>query len=254
MNFKFSIIIICKNEAGDIEQAIRSVLLVSDDIVVYDSGSVDGTIEIIKKFPVRLHTGSWEGFGKTRQKAAGFAKYTWVLVVDADEVVSEKLAEEIQQINLNDEHIAYSIQLQNYIGDRRIKWGSWRTNFRIRLYNKNIIRWNDTLIHEKLIIPKNILIKKFKNPIFHYTVKNYADLSAKLSQYALLTAEQYYKDGKRSNWLKRNLGASFAFVKSYFLNFGFLDGKSGYRLALALSHYTLLKYKYLYRLQSGVKN
>src|SRR5215212_3926227 len=98
MSFQFSIIIICKNEREQIAQAISSVYSLSDDIVVYDSGSTDGTLESVKKFPVQLYTGVWEGYGKTRQKAVQLSKYDWVFIVDADEVVSDELVEELKMI------------------------------------------------------------------------------------------------------------------------------------------------------------
>lgn len=246
----FSVIVICKNEVQTIERTIQSVLSLTDDIVVYDSGSTDGTVELLRKFPVRLHQGCWDGFGRTRQKAVELSKHNWVLIVDADEVVSEELKKEIQQLDFSNEKMAHSIQLINFIGDKKISYGSLRNDFRIRLYNKNQLKWNDASVHEKLIVPSSITVKKLTGVIEHYTAKNFEHLSAKLKLYAALTAEEYHKKKKKSTWLKRNFAGSFAFIKSYVFNFGFLDGRAGYQLAKILSNYTRLKYQHLYQLQS----
>ena len=79
-----SVVIICKNEADIIGTSLQSLEGITDDIIVYDSGSTDGTRETARKFPVQLHEGSWEGFGKTKTKAIRLAKYDWILSLDAD--------------------------------------------------------------------------------------------------------------------------------------------------------------------------
>jgi glycosyltransferase involved in cell wall biosynthesis len=245
MSFQFSIIIICRNEATNIGHTLKSILSLSNDIVVYDSGSTDGTIDILEKFPVRLYRGDWEGFGPTRQKPVELSRHNWVLIVDADEVLTPALAEELKTMNPGTENTAYSVQLENHIGSRHIRYGSWGQDFRVRLYNKNQLRWNDSIVHEKLIVPATVQLIRLKHTIKHYTARNMGQLSEKLNRYALLTADQYRRQGKRSTWIKRNIGPVFAFIKTYFLKLGFLDGKEGYRLALVLANYTALKYRRL---------
>ena len=248
MSFQFSIVIICKDEAGHIGQTLRSIHSLSDDIIAYDTGSTDGTIEVLEKFPVRFHHGPWEGFGKARQKAVQFSRYDWVFIIDADEIVTNALAEELKQLKLEDEKIVFRILLQNHLGSRHIKWGIWGNDFRIRLYNKKIVGWNELIVHEELIIPGHITVKKLNNPILHFTAEDISELTFKMHHYALLTAEQYYLNGKRARWIKRIFGPLFAFIKSYFLKYGFLDGKSGFDIARIIAGYTFLKYKRLHEL------
>ena len=249
----FSIIIICKNEEHNIERCLDSIVSLSDDIVVYDSGSTDKTLELVKKYPVKLFTGNWEGFGKTRQKAVELSKNNWVLIVDADEVVSEKLKEELLSLPLDNNNIAYRIHLKNHLGNQYIKWGVWGNDFRIRLYNKNIIRWNEDTVHEKLLLPKNIVLLKLDNTIHHHTAKNFEQFSQKMNQYALLTAEKYFRQGKRSTLINRAFSSFFTFLKGYIFKLGFLDGSNGYRLAKIIAQYTSLKYKRLHELEKNSK-
>src|ERR1700755_1555111 len=131
MSFQFSITIICKNAAGMIDKTMESIRGLSHDIVVYDSGSTDGTIELLKKWKVRLFEGEWEGFGKARQKAVELTKYDWGLVIDADEIVSNDLIEELKNLHPENERIVYSVELKNHLGNDRIKWGSWGHDYRI---------------------------------------------------------------------------------------------------------------------------
>lgn len=248
MSFRFSIIIICRNAAHSIPQTIASVQSLSDDIVVYDSGSTDGTEEILNLLPVRLHSGYWEGFGKTREKAVGLARNNWVMILDSDEVVTEELIGELKNLNPADEMQAYAIRLDNHLGSHKLSWGVWGNDYRVRLYNKKNIEWNEDLVHEKLIIPGSVSIRKLKEPILHYTAQTAGELKKKMKGYALLTAEQYFSKGKRLSLIRRLAGPTFSFVKSYILKLGFLDGRNGYRVAIILAEYTSLKYRHLNRL------
>ena len=249
MSFQFSIIIICKNEEHNIGQCLRSVHDLSDDIVVYDSGSTDSTVSILRQFPVQLHTGVWSGFGPTRQKAVDLAKHDWVLVVDADEVVSDGLRAWLQQLTPPAPDTAFRIRLKNHLGQRLVKWGAWGHDYRVRLYHKASVRWNELIVHERLVIPEHTRLINIHASLEHYTARSFTSLAQKMKQYALLTARQYHSQGKTSGWLKRSLGPGFAFFKSYIIKLGFLDGITGFHLASIISDYTLLKYEKLQEME-----
>lgn len=251
MSGQFSIIIICRNEASNIEAAVSSILALSDDIVVYDSGSTDGTLEILRQLPVRLEKGDWQGFGPTRQTAVQRSRHDWVLIIDADEVVSPELAEELKRWNVPATPTAYSIQLRNHIGPVHLCYGTWGHDFRVRLYNRHLVSWSDARVHEKLIIPEGMPVQPLRHTIRHNTARSMSELAKKLDHYATLTAMEYHRQGKMSTWIKRNLGPMFAFIKSYFLKLGFLDGGMGYRLSMAIARYTRKKYYRLHQLSAS---
>ncbi|HEY9363323.1 MAG TPA: glycosyltransferase family 2 protein, partial [Chitinophagaceae bacterium] len=102
-----SVVIICKNEVDNISACLQSVQCISDDVVVYDNGSTDGTQDVAKRYNARLVEGAWEGFGATKQKATALAKYDWILNLDADEALDEALMDELEKLSLSDAHVVY---------------------------------------------------------------------------------------------------------------------------------------------------
>src|SRR4029079_6269626 len=113
-----SIVIICKNEDDVIADTLKSFQGLTDDIVVYDNGSTDNTVDKVKQFNARLHEGAWEGFGKTKMKAIALAKYDWILSLDADEAIDEELKENLLKQDLSDETKAFEFKFKNFLGDK----------------------------------------------------------------------------------------------------------------------------------------
>jgi glycosyltransferase involved in cell wall biosynthesis len=240
-----SAVIICKNEADIIGRTLQSLEGLTDDVIVYDNGSTDNTIEEIKKFNVQPQQGSWEGFGKTKNKAMALAKYDWILSLDADEAISEELKKELLQWKPENEKIIYKLFFRNFIGNKMLKYGDWGNDYHIRLFNRKIVQWNEADVHEELILPEDIVIKELKGHILHRTWRNMEDYKNKMQRYALLGAKKYFKQGKKGGWLKQNLAPLFSFVRSYILKLGFLDGRAGYDCATMIAHYTRIKYQKL---------
>src|SRR5687768_9444963 len=110
-----SIVIVCKNESGIIPKTLESLEGITDDIILFDSGSEDDTVSVANKFPVKIHEGIWEGFGKTKNKANLLAKYDWILSLDADEAVDGKLKNSLIKFNEEDKHVVYKIQFRNFL-------------------------------------------------------------------------------------------------------------------------------------------
>ncbi|HEY0068034.1 MAG TPA: glycosyltransferase family 2 protein [Flavisolibacter sp.] len=247
---RISIVIVCKNEAGNIEKVLDSIRGISDDVVVYDSGSTDGTIDILKSYGVRLHQGGWMGFGKTKQFAIGLAKYDWILSIDADEAPDQKLAAELKEWEPEDERTVYDIRFKNYLGEKHLRWGEWGSDTHIRLFNRKLVNWNEAPVHESLIMPEGVKVRKLQGSIIHRTMKDTSEYSQKMVSYALLNAEKYYRNGKRSTWLKRFFSPLFSFVKHYIFMLGFLDGWEGLLSARMTAFYTFLKYARLHELHS----
>jgi len=245
MSEKISIVVICKNEASVIERLLQSVQSVSDDVVVYDNDSTDHTIQILNKYPVRVHQGEWLGFGKTKNKAVMLAKYDWILSLDSDESLDLMLREELKELSLSDGNVVYDIPFKNYLGNKYLQWGEWGGDHHVRLFNRKYVNWNEARVHEELVVPAGTRVQKLKGSILHHTMKDMADYSTKMVQYALLNAEKYFEQGKRSSWIKRRLSPSITFILHYVFQLGFLDGWEGYVAARMTSFYTFLKYSRL---------
>jgi glycosyltransferase involved in cell wall biosynthesis len=248
MNHQLSIVIICKNEKGNIERVLQSIAGVTDDTVVYDSGSTDGTLAALQQFPVRVHQGEWMGFGKTKRYAVSLAKHDWVLCIDADEAPDQELQQELRQLSFGDSHTVYQLRFKNLLGDKQLRWGEWGGDKHIRLFNRQTVTWDEAIIHERLQIPPSARVQQLKGYILHRTMKDTAEYSQKMVGYALLNAEKYYRQGKKATWIKRYFAPVFSFLKYYIFQLGFLDGWEGFLSARMTSYYTFLKYARLHEL------
>ncbi len=245
---QISVVIICKNEAQNIGNTLNSFQGITDDIIVYDNGSEDGTQQIVKDFGANLVESSWEGFGKTKNKAIALAKYDWIFCPDADEAIDEAAKKELGNINFSDETIVYQFRFKNFFSEKWIRFGEWGKDKHIRLFNRKKNKWSEDAVHEQLLLPyyiKSVLLKGF---ILHHTAKNVNEYEIKMRKYAKLGAEKYFRQGKKVSWLKIISSPCFSFIKNYVFKFGFLDGKEGFACAWLSALYTFLKYKELNQL------
>jgi glycosyltransferase involved in cell wall biosynthesis len=242
---KISVVIVCKNEANVIGETITSFAGLTDDIVVYDNGSTDGTQEIIRKTNAKLIEGDWEGFGKTKNKANALAKYDWILSLDADEAIDRELKKNLVKLDLKDDNFFYELKFKNFIGNKWLRFGEWGTDKHIRLFNRKQAEWNNAEVHESLVFPPGYKVVSLKGFVLHKTAANATVYENKMKKYADLNAKKYFQMGKRSNMLKMCLSPAFSFIKNYFFKLGFLDGKEGFDCARINALYTFLKYKKL---------
>ena len=251
--FQFSVVIVCKNEDTIIGKTLNILKEFAPDIVVYDNGSTDRTIEIVKTFPVNLIQGSWEGFGKTKNKANSFAKHDWILSLDADEIPDEELKNALINLSPSSEKSVFNIKFKNFLGDTWIRYGEWGFDKHIRLFNRNQVNWNEAEVHEQLIFPEDVLYEKINGHVLHYTMRHDNDYKNKIIQYATLSAEKYFRQGKKTAWWKQWLSPVFSFIQNFIFKLGFLDGKNGFTCARMTAWYTFLKYKKLAE-QSAANN
>lgn len=243
-----SIIIITKNESVNIKDCITAARLIADDIIVVDSGSDDGTIEIIQSENVKLIQLPWKGFGFARNTAAAAAKNDWILTIDADERVTPSLVNAIKNIQSPSLSDLYGFKRQNYFIGKQIRFGKWGQDTTYRLYNRQVISWDLTPVHESLVgaaIERKFLKRAFIN---HYPVRQLSENTNKTYKYAQLNANKYFAQGKKATPIKRFLSPLFDFLQSYILFLGFLDGRMGFIVSFSNAKYTWLKYKYLHEM------
>jgi len=238
---KLSVAIITKNEEKNIERCIKSVLW-ADEIVIVDSGSTDKTLEICRKYKCKIIETEWLGFGKTKQLAVNSASNNWILSLDADEVVTEKLKNEIIQIlekNLN--KFIYKIKFNTFYLGKLIKYSGWQNEFHTRLFDKQFANYNDNPVHEFIItdLPR----KRLFYPIYHYSYPTLQAHLFKMTNYSTLGAENLYNKNKKISIFSAVLRGFFKFIKMYFIQLGFLDGKNG--LILSFISAFGVSYKYL---------
>jgi glycosyltransferase involved in cell wall biosynthesis len=242
---KMSVVIVCKNAGKVISPVLKSLQGLTDDIIVYDNGSTDDTLVIVKQFPVQVHQGKWEGFGQTKRKANALARYDWILSLDADEAIDEELRQSLLAVDLSIINTVYDIPFRNFFGTDYLKYGEWGGDHHIRLFNRSVVNWNEAPVHEELLLPADCRIEKLKGFVLHRTADDIKEYEVKLMKYATLNADKYFAQGKKAGAAKKYAAAFFSFVQNYVFRLGFLDGRPGYQCAVLMARYTFTKYKKL---------
>ncbi len=238
----FSIVIICRNESDGIARTLSGLQGLSDDIVVYDTGSTDGTQSIVRGFPVRLIEGVWEGFGPTKNTANALALHDWILSLDADEVPDARLRGALLAWDPDSLDSVYACSFLNYIGDRPLRFGEWGRDWHVRVFNRTRVQWDAEPVHERLQFPIGVQRKRLPGKIQHRTVRDWTDHRNKMEQYARLNAQKYFASGKPAPLWKLWLSPPFTWLHYYVFKLGFLDGWAGWQCAWMTARYTYWKY------------
>jgi len=237
---KVSACLIVKNEEKVIERCLKSLDFV-DEIIVVDSGSTDKTVEIAEKYTDKVYFQKWLGYDKQRNFAASKAKNDWIFVLDADEVATKELSEEIINLKNVEKYDYYSMPRQNYFIDRWMKHGRLGREPQFKFYNKVKCYW-EGIVHEK--IRGSNKKGKLKNKIKHYMYNSEEELLFKINKYSTLEAEKLMLKKKPS--IFRFMLFPFAkFIQKYIFQLGFLDGRMGYISAFSIGYYhRLILFKY----------
>ncbi len=243
-----SVVIIALNEQVNIERAIRSAGW-AEEILVYDSGSIDDTKSIALNLGAKVIAGHWEGFGKTKKKASSLARFDWILSLDSDEQVTEELKEELFSCfkKLNPK-VAYSLTRRSYYLGRWIGYGGWFPDRQIRLFNKKFSNWNEALVHEKIQADH---YEKLQSGLNHFVFKNISHQILTNNKYSSLQAEEMIKSGVKFSWFKFLTKPVYKFFECYFFKRGFLDGFAGYVIAVNAAHSVFMKWCKLKEMQDN---
>ena len=244
-----SCVLIAKNAESTIAQVLNA-LTSFRDVVLYSNNSTDATDAIASTYEnVNVVQGEFLGFGQTKNMAASYAQNSWVLSLDADEVLSDAFVDTLQNIHLESQNV-YSILRENYYKKNPIKH-CWGNDTIIRLYNKEKTSFSDKKVHE-YVESDDFNVLALKGIVKHYPYATITDFIIKLDRYSTIFAEENVGN-KYSSPLKAVLNAKFSFFKTYILKRGFLDGYAG--LVIAFSHMATNFYKYikLYELNQELK-
>jgi hypothetical protein len=236
---KLSIIIITKNEAENIRACIGSVAW-ADEIVVVDSGSSDDTPDICRGLGAKVYEHDWPGFGPQKNRALDYATGDWVLSLDADEQVSPELRAEIQSAVNEGRTDAYEIpRLSSFCG-RYIHHSGWRPDYVTRLFQRGAGRFSDDWVHERVIVTGST--GRLKQSILHESFRDAEELLAKINQYSSAGALMLHNKNRTATLKQAVAHALWAFLRSYILRAGFLDGREGFMLAVSTAEGTYYRY------------
>ncbi|WP_207061556.1 glycosyltransferase family 2 protein [Motiliproteus sp. SC1-56] len=248
-----SAVILSQNEAANIRACIESVRW-ADEVLIFDSGSDDGTQQIATELGARVETsGPWAGFGRQRQRAQEAATSEWILMIDADERVTPQLRASIEQaLANNDPEQVYAVNRSSYFFGRFIRHSGWYPDRVARLYRRDRYHYNDAQVHEQLDCPAG-KTEVLAGDLLHYTCTEFQPFVTKSVRYAADWARARHARGKRSGLTTALLHAFACFIRKYLFQRGFLDGKHGFLLAILASQYVFNKYAALWALQQQEK-
>ncbi len=244
-----SIILITKNEANHIEDCLASVAF-ANEIIVLDSGSADETVAIAKRMGAIVSvTADWPGFGVQKNRALDLATGDWVLAVDADERVTPNLAAEIMQLirtNPAFDGVVDMPRRTSFCG-QWIEHCGWSPDRVVRLFRRGTAKFDNNLVHESLHpVHTDASRLELKNPLLHDSYPTPNHYWDKLKTYSEAWAKQKHAEGRTAS-IARALAASVvAFVRSYIIRLGFLDGALGFVVCQMQAQATFYKYFQLY--------
>jgi glycosyltransferase involved in cell wall biosynthesis len=249
---KISAIIIAKNEEQNISRCLLSLFGCVDDVLVLlDDSTTDRTLEILNSFPaVRYEVVKWKGYSQTKQLGISKTKYDWVFWIDADEELTPELKQEIIKLKTNEPLFnSYSVARRAFFLGKWIKHCGWYPGRVVRLFNKKLIGFNNTEVHEHLNIVGEV--GKLKNDLNHFTDPNLHHYFEKFNNYTSLAAKDLLKRNKEVNKQDLFIRPFFLFIKMYIFRLGFLDGIHGFILSLASVNYVFAKYAKLWELSKN---
>jgi len=234
-------VIITRDAEATIEKTLDS-LKVFREVVVYDNGSTDETLNLCHRFPnTRVIRGEFLGFGPTKHHAAGLTYGDWILSIDADEYLSKELLSTLRSLDLSDVHIAYAFDRHNLVMAKDVKRGGFGNDWLIRLYHREICLFNDSVVHEKVIVPDEVTIVRLKGPMWHQAVTNIDQFLQKISLYSELELQRGV-GAKIHSPAIIVIRASWSFFRSYVLKLGLLEGWRGLLIATAYAQGTFFKH------------
>ena len=240
---RLSVVLITKNEALNIRDCLESVRW-ADEIIVVDSGSSDGTLEIAREFTPHVHVyADWPGFGPQKNRALDHATGEWIFSIDADERVTPELRAELETAMQSGRADGFILPRLSQFCGTFIHHCGWYPDYVLRLFRRDKGRFSESLVHESVILLGNTA--KLKQPLLHYSYRDQADVTRKIEQYSTAAAKQMHEKGKPAGPFDAPVRAAWAFIRTYCLRLGILDGAAGWRIAAMNATTTYRKYRLL---------
>lgn len=243
---ELSVVMICYNEESILGKSLSSVRW-ADEIVIVDSYSTDGTLEVARQYTERIVQHAWQGYGRQKNLALTYASCPWILSLDADEVVTKELEKEIRALlTQGPECTGYRIpRMTCYLGT--LLRHTWYPDYKLRLFQKDCVIWGEEGVHESVRLEGSQ--GQLKNPLIHYSFPTISDHIRTLQRYTTLGAEERMNAGKAFSLVRMFVSPLAMFWKQYVMKRGFLDGLPGLIACVLSGVHEFVKYAKLYELQ-----
>lgn len=240
---KISGVIITYNEEKNVEHCIKTISSFCDEIVIVDSFSTDRTAEIAEKHSCKVYFRKPDTIINQINYATKLAKHNWVFCIDADERVSDELKNKIMFLKkegfLSD---GYSVSRLNYYINDFFKYCGWYPDRKIRLFNRSKGNWGGTEPHYRIIMSRGTKVEHLNCDLIHFSYRDIFHQIEKMNRFSSQAADS--KMGKKDPFLVLRIiiNPLFRFVRTYFLQFGFLGGVKGLSNSIIISFYVFCKY------------
>ena len=247
-----SVYIIAYNEAEKVRATIESVRW-ADEVVLVDSWSTDGTLEIATALGARVVQVKFNGFGDLRNHAIAACTHDWIFSVDADERCTPEVEREVRAITQDPNGLdVYWTPRRNFFMGQWIKHSGWYPNYRQpQLFRKGAMSYDLKPVHEGYILHTDKSIGHMKNEIWQFPFKNMAEVMHKANRYSTLGAEKIAH--KKISMGMAFSHASWSFIKHYVFKRGFLDGWPGFVIAFGNFEGTFYRYVKALEVQKGTQ-
>ncbi len=217
-------VLITRDVAAVLDSCLVS-LSFADEIIVVDSASTDGTVEIAQRRGARVVQKEWLGFGRHKQFAVEQARHDWVLCLDSDERVSPELAASIQAALAAPVAPVYRMARRNRFLGRWLSHGEGYPDWSPRLFNRLNARWSDDLVHEKVLYA--VTPGTLQGDLLHDSSDDLSTYLDRQNRYTTLAARQAFEQGRSAGVVHLALSPLVRFFKFYVFRLGFLDGLAG---------------------------
>jgi glycosyltransferase involved in cell wall biosynthesis len=250
MQTPVSVVLITKNAGQQLSKCLQSCLF-ADEILLVDSGSEDNTKEIAASFGATVIHQDWLGFGPQKQFAVEQARNDWVLCVDADEWLSEKLIISIKEIMNYPQSVAYQFPRCNKFMGKFLQHGEGYPDIGLRLFDRRQAKWSDDLVHEYVMTSAQAVT--LQGDLMHESGENIARYLDKQNHYTTIQSNNMFYKRKKVSTARMLLSPLLRFIKFYLFKQGFRDGLPGLvHIAIGCMN-SFIKYaklRELYRLES----
>lgn len=252
-HLKVSAVLVCCDEEENVERCLQS-LAWADEIIVVDSFSQDRTVELCRKYTSRIFQREWSGMVQQRAYAVSLAQNEWVFAIDADEVVTEKLRDEVLTRLSEDknENSGYYIKRHPYYLGRWINHGGWYPDFKLRLFRKDKAYVGGENPHDKCFVHGKTA--RLKGEMIHYPYKNISRQLRTINTYSDIVSERLFRKESAFPLVKMLFKPPVKFLETYIYKLGFLDELPGFVISVLSSYYIFMKYAKLWEKRKAVRH
>jgi glycosyltransferase involved in cell wall biosynthesis len=226
-----SVFIIALNEADRIADTIESVRGWVDEVIVIDSGSDDETVSVAEKLGAKVIHNAWPGYGLQKRFGEDQCRSDWVLNLDADEMVSAALKQEILQAMPITTHSGFMINIVEILPGRKEPGAGAHVTRAVRLYRKSCGRYSDSTVHDRVQMHSGT-VGELVHIVEHRSSRGLTHSLDKINRYSTMQAEDMKNKGLTLPYLRLAVEFPIAFLKAYILRGYALKGTQGFTNAM----------------------